>query len=226
MALDPTADRAPEDLTARARIRDAALVLFAERGIDGASIRDIATAAGVSSGLVRHHFGSKEALRDACDSYAMDRMNRLRDQMFDGDRLGEQVFSASVSPAVRLLRDYLVRSMLDGSEAAGAMFDHSVQIAEEFLSSNKIRSTDLRSHAAVLVAMEMGVFLMRDQVSRALGVDIDTPEGTIALNHGFIDVFSQPMLTADQADQIHAALERARAHQSDGGPRDAAGTEE
>ena len=61
----------PEDLTARARIRDAAIELFAERGIGSATIRDIAQAAGVSSGLVRHHFGSKDGLRRACDEYAM-----------------------------------------------------------------------------------------------------------------------------------------------------------
>ncbi|MGH3750942.1 MAG: helix-turn-helix domain-containing protein, partial [Micromonosporaceae bacterium] len=63
MTSHPVEDRAHEDLTARARIRDAALRLFAERGIGPATIRDIAKAAGVSSGLVRHHFGSKEALR-------------------------------------------------------------------------------------------------------------------------------------------------------------------
>jgi hypothetical protein len=39
----------PADLTARARIRDAALRLFGEQGFDQATIRGIAEAAGVSS---------------------------------------------------------------------------------------------------------------------------------------------------------------------------------
>lgn len=55
---------ADEDLTARARIRNAALRHFTEYGFDRSSIRDIAAAAGVSSGLVRHHFGSRDQLRD------------------------------------------------------------------------------------------------------------------------------------------------------------------
>ncbi|MFC7734043.1 TetR/AcrR family transcriptional regulator [Actinomadura keratinilytica] len=42
--------RSSEDLTARARIRDAALREFAEHGVSGATIRGIAKAAGVSPG--------------------------------------------------------------------------------------------------------------------------------------------------------------------------------
>ena len=51
MVTNTAGERSAEDLTARARIRDAALRLFAERGTDGATIRDIAKAAGVSGGL-------------------------------------------------------------------------------------------------------------------------------------------------------------------------------
>src|SRR3989442_8290525 len=55
------------DLTAAARIREAALRLFAARGVSGASIRDVAKAAGVSPGLVQHHFRSKARLRRAVE---------------------------------------------------------------------------------------------------------------------------------------------------------------
>ena len=56
------------DLTAAARIRDAAIEQFGRHGF-GVSIRAIAEAAGVSAGLVIHHFGSKDGLRQACDAY-------------------------------------------------------------------------------------------------------------------------------------------------------------
>ena len=61
------AETDPDDLTARARIRNAALRLFAQCGVERTSIRAIAREAGVSSGLVQHHFGTKGALRAACD---------------------------------------------------------------------------------------------------------------------------------------------------------------
>jgi AcrR family transcriptional regulator len=61
------ADSAPEgDLTARARLRNAAIEVFAAQGFS-AGVRDIAAHAGVSAGLITHHFGSKENLRHECD---------------------------------------------------------------------------------------------------------------------------------------------------------------
>jgi AcrR family transcriptional regulator len=49
-------------LQTKARILDAAESVFAERGFEGASIRDIAAKAGVQIGLVHHHGGGKEEL--------------------------------------------------------------------------------------------------------------------------------------------------------------------
>lgn len=48
--------------TAQEEIEAAALRLFAERGVDAASVRHIAEAAGVSLGAMYNHFPSKEAL--------------------------------------------------------------------------------------------------------------------------------------------------------------------
>ncbi|MDI3290254.1 TetR family transcriptional regulator [Polyangium sp. 15x6] len=48
--------------TTKKRILQAAGRLFADRGIDGASLRDIAVEAGLSQSLVSHYFGGKEQL--------------------------------------------------------------------------------------------------------------------------------------------------------------------
>jgi TetR/AcrR family transcriptional regulator, regulator of cefoperazone and chloramphenicol sensitivity len=211
----------PEDLTARARIRDAALRLFAERGIGPATIRDIATAAGVSSGLIRHHFGSKEALRDACDAYAMEQMNRLRRQLFAEGKLADPGFSVAYHPTVILLQNYLVRSLMDGSARAAAMFESMVQVGEQYLADMKVETRDLRAYSAVLCAMQMGVFLMQEQLSRALGVDVRTPEGHARMNRGFVDVFAHPLLTPEQAAQAQAATDRVLEHETSRGDTDA-----
>ena len=53
---------ASEQEDARARLIDAAIKLFAEKGYEGTSVRDLATAAGVNVAAVSYHFGSKDAL--------------------------------------------------------------------------------------------------------------------------------------------------------------------
>ena len=55
--------RADDDLPdARDRLLEAARARFASDGFDRASLRAIAADAGVSPGLVIHHFGSKDGL--------------------------------------------------------------------------------------------------------------------------------------------------------------------
>ncbi|AJT41837.1 TetR family transcriptional regulator [Psychromicrobium lacuslunae] len=60
-----------EDLNTPAKIRAAAIKCFVETGFQKTSIRSIASAAGVSPGLVIHHFGSKDGLRQSCDDYIL-----------------------------------------------------------------------------------------------------------------------------------------------------------
>ncbi|MGH7093870.1 MAG: TetR family transcriptional regulator [Stellaceae bacterium] len=52
----------PRSAGAKEKVERAATALFAARGVDGASIAEIATAAGVSQGALYRHYPSKEAL--------------------------------------------------------------------------------------------------------------------------------------------------------------------
>ena len=51
------------------RLIRVAMQMFADKGFDGITVRDIAAAADVSVGLINHHFGSKDGLREAVDQY-------------------------------------------------------------------------------------------------------------------------------------------------------------
>ncbi|WP_371407509.1 TetR/AcrR family transcriptional regulator [Kribbella sp. NBC_00662] len=199
-------DRAAEDLTARARIRDAAIRLFGERGIEGASIRDIAAEAGVSSGLVRHHFGSKEALRDACDRYAKDRMIQIGAELTqDGDLTG--LDPLVLHPIAFPLQLYIVRSMMDGSETATALFLEGVDAVEAWASSYGITPKDPRGYAAALAAIKLSVFILRDQVSKALGEDITTPAGYNRIGQALMEVFTIPLITPEQVEKLQQRSE-------------------
>jgi TetR/AcrR family transcriptional regulator, regulator of cefoperazone and chloramphenicol sensitivity len=210
--MRPVGDPAFEDLTARARIRDAAIRLFAERGIDGTTIRDIAQDAGVSPGLLRHHFGSKEALREACDVYALDRLVKIKEEFVIEGKVANPSFLPSVHPTIVLLYKYVTRALLDGSPSAAAMFDDMVALTEQWISKYAPEITeDYRAYAAVLVGMQSGILAMHEHVSRALGVDIFTTDGHLRMAGALSDFYSHPLLDSEFAAKIHGAMEPLRA---------------
>lgn len=54
-----------EDVPIKSRLIEAGKSLFADRGYDGASVREICKMADASSTMIHHYFGSKEGLYDA-----------------------------------------------------------------------------------------------------------------------------------------------------------------
>lgn len=72
----------------RARLLNAAELLFAERGIEGVSLREIAANADVANNsAVQYHFGTKESLLEALFLDRMLRMEDRRGKMLDRLRL-------------------------------------------------------------------------------------------------------------------------------------------
>src|ERR1700738_1895421 len=57
----------------RARLMDAALDLFAERGEDGVTLRELTDAADANVAAVSYHFGSLKSLYDAAIEHALER---------------------------------------------------------------------------------------------------------------------------------------------------------
>jgi len=92
----------------RQRIVEAAEKLFAMRGIEGVSIRDITQAAGVNLAAINYHFGTKSALAAEVFKHCIDPLNARRLQLLDavekraGDRAPklEAVLEAMIRPAV------------------------------------------------------------------------------------------------------------------------------
>lgn len=213
---EPFGERPPEDLTARARIRDAAITLFAERGIGATSTRDIAAAAGVSGGLVRHHFGSKAGLRAVCDAYVLERFIRIKEAALLDDRLAGEAFATTTEPSLFLYWRYFAQSLLDGSPAADAIFAELVDLAQRWVEEHGSgRIGDPRSYAALLVAMELGSLIMREQLSRELGGDILSREGYLALARAKLGFYSEPLLTPEVAGRATEAIDRIAAARED-----------
>jgi AcrR family transcriptional regulator len=110
------------DLTAKARIRNAALELFATKGAANTSIREVAAAAGITHGLVVHHFANKDGLRQAVRQHAIELFRQALESV-PGEGTAIEIRRARDSSVDRLLiakpalMDYLRRAMLDPAES-------------------------------------------------------------------------------------------------------------
>ena len=69
------------DLTAKARIRNAAFALHAAQGDANTTLREVAQAAGVTHGLVVHHFSNKDGLRRAVQQHMLDLLRQALDDV-------------------------------------------------------------------------------------------------------------------------------------------------
>ena len=202
----------PADLTGRARIRDAALAHFAEHGFAGASLRSIAEAANVSAGLVRHHFGSKEGLRQACDAYVFEFMRRGSTDGIVAGQIADPQFIASLYRAAPPILRYLARALTDGTSAGAALFDEIVQLTERVLPILLAQQADappvhdLRAHAAVLTAMKLGITVLHEHLSRALGADALSPSTWPRVSSALLDIVSPRLVRSEMASQIQDEL--------------------
>lgn len=213
MSITSRTGAAFEDLTARARIRNAALRYFTEYGFDRATIRDIARAAGVSAGLVRHHFGSKDELRKACDAYALEALHAYVGQAMTEEGLNDSKAFAEARDPLHPYQRYLARALIDESEAAAQIFDEMVAMTEQFLEQiDKQRSgppaADLRTRAAVTVAMALGIPAFQAHISRSIGTDILSPEGDRRVVLAVLDIQSHPTIGHDTARTLQQGLDK------------------
>ncbi|MDN2578610.1 CerR family C-terminal domain-containing protein [Aquibium sp. ELW1220] len=78
-APDTSRDTSGADQTRLALIQ-AALKLFGQKGFDGTSTREIATAAKANIGSIAYHFGGKEGLRSACAEHIVEAVSAIAAQ--------------------------------------------------------------------------------------------------------------------------------------------------
>ncbi|MEV0621770.1 TetR/AcrR family transcriptional regulator [Nonomuraea sp. NPDC050404] len=205
----PTPD--PEDLTARARIRDAALRHFGEHGFEGATTRAIAETAGVSPGLLRHHFGTKQKLREACDDHLVKLISRINEQVSaDTGVSGVNYVGASMA-AIGPYQRYLSRALTEGR--AEPVFDAMARMGEQWLARLDERRSDTpfanrKARATVGTAMALAVGILHEHVSRGLGADVSSEEGTHLLALTVLDLYSHPWLGQEEAAAYRDALNR------------------
>jgi TetR/AcrR family transcriptional regulator, regulator of cefoperazone and chloramphenicol sensitivity len=175
------------DLTAKARIRDAAMKLFAAEGVAASSLRAVARAAGVSPGLIVHHFGSKQGLIRAVDEAVLTRIIlALSEVPIEGS--ADDVVEGRAEVVAAFLRsqpvlcDYLGRALSERTEASAELFHRLFASAakdEHLVEAGVLRAeADPFWRAMHQVVLVIGPLLLRPLIERELGGDLLTEENT------------------------------------------------
>lgn len=219
-----------DDLTAKARIRDAAIAVVVEQGATGLTARRVAKRAGVSPGLVTHHYGSMEGLQEACDHHVAALVREAkRDAMAQGAGL-DPLGAVRASQATTVI-GYLARRLSGDAPAVAGLVDEMVDDAADYLAegeaSGMVRPTDdPRARAAIVVIWSLGALVLHDHLHRLLGVDLTDPDlqdGPDFLRYArpAMEAFGRGLLTPEVAERL---LEQFAAAAPDAGARPAAGS--
>ncbi len=185
--------------------------LFAERGAQPTTIRAVAQEAGVTPGLVSHHFGSKQGLREACDAYVLDYLRELLHQAVDEGRVGDPAFIGATYRSVAPVFAYLAHAFVDGSATAETLFDLMVTMTEDYLAEHPPQPpatrSDTRTQAAVLVAMRLGIWVLHGHLARALGTEGATPQFFSRVAMAELDIISADFAGADLMNLAQAGID-------------------
>lgn len=166
------------------RIRRAALRSFAEHGTGATTLRGVAAAAGVSLGLVQHHFSTKAGLIKAVDEYVLDTVitpmarpitESTEDSLTEVGYRINGVFAEHPEVAA-----YMGRALVDGSTLGTTIFDKlyeaGVQRWELRAERGETRTEiDIRWAVINSMVLALGAMSLRQHIDRHLPESLITP---------------------------------------------------
>ena len=148
--------RAEQRRRTEARILDAATQVFFSAGYDRATIRSVASAAGVDAGLVMHYFGSKQELyRRVIDAAPVPEVSGTPAEA--AEQILAMLADRLTSPDSASLA--LLRSMLTNPEAASAASAGIARYQAQIAQTIPADDADLR--AAIISAITLGITVSR-----------------------------------------------------------------
>lgn len=167
------------------RLIHVAMKLFAEKGFDGVTVRDLAAEAGVSVGLINHHFGSKEGLREAVDRYFLSQFEEVLFEQAPRAASAEAAEIDKVTDWVEewigrhiedwdLSKAYMRRALLEGNGWGSRLFERFYQVVRTSVdrmdADGRIRDDVDRLWLPLLIMyMELGTLLLEPYVESVLG---------------------------------------------------------
>jgi len=184
MTVLPDAQPVRTEPSAIERIRDAALKSFATQGSSGTSLRAVAAAAGVSLGLVQHHFATKAGLIKAVDDYVLAMViTHITKPVPDTTSDSVAEIGGRVTGMILELPDivdYVGRALVDGRPVGYMIFDALLNSGTARWNQCGERGEtrpdlDLTWAAVNSLVLALGTFILRGHIERNLPEPLTNP---------------------------------------------------
>lgn len=202
-----------DDRTTPARLRDACIELVAEAGAKAATARAVADRAGVSLGLIRHHFGSMGKLLQAADRHVAD-LVRARKEEAIARGAGFDALGAVRATGSDHIMGYLAMRLGDDADGINDLVDVMIADAEGYIRSSvdaglMTPSADEHARAAMLTLYALGSLALHKHLDRHFDLDIRSAD--LSAQPGFnrylmvqMEVFSGLLEPAVRAQYLSA----------------------
>ena len=174
---------AADEASTMERIRNAALKSFAAQGTSATSLRTVAAAAGVSLGLVQHHFATKAGLIKAVDDHVLALVltsisQPIPEQTDSVAEIGSRV--TRIIAEQTDIADYLGRALIDGSPLGASIFDALVGFGTARWNQRGERGEtrpdiDLTWAAVNSLVLALGTVVLRAHIERHLPEPLTSP---------------------------------------------------
>ena len=182
--------------------------LFAARGVAASSMRAIASEAGVSPGLIIHHFGSKEGLIRAVDEAVIARIDlALREVPMEGAE--PELISRRAQVIAEFLRsqpalcDYLGRALVERTEASAELFHRLFSFAAHdarLVAAQVLRGdTDPFWRAMHQIILIIGPLMLRPLIERELGGELLGVDNLERWTRARTDLLAHGLYATEQA---------------------------
>lgn len=173
-----------DELSSVERIRNAALKTFATHGTSATSLRMVAAAAGVSIGLVQHHFGTKAGLIKAVDDHALAVVIALMSEPVPGPpvdsvaEIGNRV-TRIIGEQPDVI-DYVGHALIDGSPLGKRIFDALAAFGMARWNQRRERGEtrpdiDLTWASLNALVLALGALILRGHIERQLPEPFTSP---------------------------------------------------
>lgn len=196
----------PADLAPAARIREAALRLYAEHGQQATSIRMVAEEAGMSPGAVMHHFKSKDELAEAVQRAVVAKIRQvvsgvgLSEPPEVAARARRHAFDQLITENPSIA-GYMRHAALEGGPAGVALFAEGFELVR----------TEMQALVAARIARplpdpDVGLVLYRavhlahivfgPLIEQVLGLSLSDPAVLVRFANAAVDLLTHPVFNA------------------------------